>query len=161
MKTLLLVRHAKTESPFSWKRDYDRCLTNAGMQDAVRVGRWLRSKPIQVDWVISSSAERARHTTKLLCNELDIEEKNIEFKEELYHAAPDVFTKVIKSITNNKQTVLIVAHNDGITHFANQLTTARIDHMQPGSAFAITCPCSTWEEFSDAHKTFLFYRQPT
>ncbi len=160
MKTLLLMRHAKTESPYTLKRDFDRILTDKGERDAVNMGKWLQSKGLQIDRILSSPAARTRQTTELVAAAIGLAATIIEFNEELYHASPEIFFQLIAAIPSDVSNALIVSHNDGITHFANQLTTTRIDHMQPGSVFTITCTCSNWTDFSKAPKTFLYYRQP-
>ncbi len=159
-KRLLLMRHAKTESPYTLKRDFDRLLTKTGEVDAQKMGDWLKNQQLSIDQILSSSAERTRQTALIVAAAIGIENASIEFKDELYHATPDVFFDVIRGVSNTVNTLVIVSHNDGITHFANQLTDARIDHMQPGSVFVIECAINTWKEFHQAKKNFCYYRQP-
>jgi len=124
------------------------------------MGIWLKSKGLLIDCVLSSPATRTRQTTQLVTSALGLDKTIVEFKEELYHASPDTFFRLIKTIPGNLTTVLIVSHNDGITQFANQLTETRIDYMQPGSVFAVSMPNSEWTHFETTKKKFLFYKEP-
>ena len=159
-RLLVLMRHAKTESPYGFKRDFDRVLTKTGEADALKMGAWLKSQGWQIDQVLSSTAERTRQTTRIVSEALGLSSAQIEFKDELYHATPEIFYNVIASIHNEINTLLIVSHNDGITQFANQLSDARIDHMQPGSAFIVKCNCDRWEGFKNGEREFIVYKQP-
>jgi phosphohistidine phosphatase len=160
-KYLLLMRHAKTESPYTLQRDFDRKLTQTGEGDAQKMGEWLKNKQISIDQILSSSAERTRQTTEIVATAIGIETTSIEFKDELYHATPAVFFNVIRTVSNTVNTLLIVSHNDGITHLANSLTDARIDYMQPGSVFMVKADCQDWFAFEQASRSFVSYRQPS
>jgi phosphohistidine phosphatase len=160
MKTVLIMRHAKTESPYTLKRDFDRMLTKTGESDAQKMGGWLKNQQLSIDQIISSSAERTRQTAQIVAAAIGIESTAIEFKDELYHATPDVFFDVIRAVSNTVNTLLIVSHNDGITHFANSLTDARIDYMQPGSVFIVQANCQNWSAFEQTTRIFMGYQQP-
>ena len=160
MKTILLLRHAKTESPYSLKRDFDRKLTAQGELDAQRMGEWLKSEGFSIDQVLSSPAKRTQQTTEIVIEQLGLNSSIIEYRDELYHAIPEVFFKTIPSVQNEINTLLIVSHNDGITHFANQLTDARIDYMQPGSVFIVKCDLENWNKFENAAREFVGCKQP-
>ncbi len=160
MKTLLLVRHAKTEPIHSWKRDLDRQLTATGEQDAKKMGEWLNQKTLNIDRVLSSPAVRTRQTTEWIAEQLGLDPSAVNYLDELYHPQPDVFFKTICAVPEEIQTLLIVSHNDGITHFANMLTEARIDYMQPGSVFVVKSDCETWESFKESEREFVLYKQP-
>jgi phosphohistidine phosphatase len=159
-KRLLVMRHAKTESPYTLKRDFDRMLTKTGESDAQKMGDWLKNQQLSIDQIISSSAERTRQTAQIVAAAIGIESTAIEFKDELYHATPDVFFDVIRAVSNTVNTLLIVSHNDGITHFANSLTDARIDYMQPGSVFIVQANCQNWSAFEQTTRIFMGYQQP-
>ena len=159
-KRLLLMRHAKTESPYSFKRDFDRALTDAGKSDALKMGEWIKANRIKIDRVLSSAALRTRQTTEGFIQGSNLDPSQVESMNELYHAGPETFVEIIQAQPDSSEILLIVSHNMGITDFANQLTNARIDHMQPGSIFAVQVNCQHWREFPKAALSFLFYQQP-
>ena len=159
-RVLVIMRHAKTESPYSLKRDFDRSLTTQGEQDARQMGVWLKAQSLSIDAVLSSTAKRTRQTTGLVIEQLGLSPSAVEYRDKLYHAQPDVFFKTICTVPDEIQTLMIVSHNDGITHFANMLTDARIDYMQPGSVFIVKSDCETWESFKESEREFVLYKQP-
>jgi phosphohistidine phosphatase len=159
-KLLVLMRHAKTESPYSLKRDFDRSLTTQGEQDARQMGAWLKAQSLSIDAVLSSTAKRTRQTTDRIAEQIGLNPSAINYLDDLYHAQTDVFFKTICTVPDEIQTLLIVSHNDGITHFANMLTDARIDYMQPGSVFIVKSDCETWESFKESEREFVLYKQP-
>ncbi len=156
---LLLMRHAKTELAYGLKRDFDRRLTATGERDARQMGEWLKQQEHRIDWVLASPARRARQTTEIVCEVLGIPTDRIEFRDELYHASSETFFKVIQTVADAHSGILIVSHNNGITEFANQLTNTRIDHLQPGSVFAVTSNETSWAKFKEGKRKFLFYKQ--
>ncbi|MCA9071607.1 MAG: histidine phosphatase family protein, partial [Planctomycetaceae bacterium] len=95
MKTLFLMRHAKS----SWKDeslpDHDRPLNKRGKRDAPRMGQLLLEQGVHPDRWLSSTALRARRTAELLAETLQFAGE-IEFRSELYHAEPEQFLSVIR-----------------------------------------------------------------
>ena len=157
---LILMRHAKTESPYGFKRDFDRVLTKRGEADALKMSEWLKAQVWTIDRVLSSTAERTRQTTRIITETIGLSHSQIEFKDELYQATPETFLNALASISIETKTVLIVGHNDGITQFANQLSDTRIDHLQPGSIFAVEWVADNWQRLEMMKNRFIVYRAP-
>lgn len=154
------MRHAKTESPYTIKRDFDRELTEKGQHDARQMGQWLKEKGLPIDRVLCSSAVRTRQTTAALIEAMKLDPSILQYRDDLYHADPKTFYHAIESVPNEIRCLLIVSHNEGITQFANQLTTTKIDHMEPGSVFAVGTNSDQWDAFKKEKQLFLFYRSP-
>lgn len=159
-KRLLLIRHAKS----SWEDfsvpDFDRPLNDRGKRDAPVMAQRLLEKQINIDAFITSPAKRASKTAQLFCKEYKREKDEIVFKEELYLAPPSVFYKVIEELDNSINTAAIFSHNNGITEFANLLTTARIDEIPTCGIFAIKIKSANWSDFEQAEKELLFFDSP-
>ena len=159
MKTLLVIRHAKAESSFTLN-DFERPLNERGKKDAPEMALRLKAKKIHVDAFISSPAARAKKTASLFCQTLGGNADDIIFITALYHAPDTVFYEAIKNIDNQFNTVAIFAHNPGITHFVNQLTTVKTDNMPTCAVFAITVAATEWKDFAKAKKELLFFDYP-
>jgi phosphohistidine phosphatase len=159
-KTLILVRHAKSDWANPGLDDFDRPLNERGKRDAPAMARRLLDKKIKIDLFIASPAKRAAKTAKVFAEELSAKKKNLVFNAELYLAAPSVFYDVIEKIENDNDTVALFSHNNGITDFANQLTNARIDNIPTCGVFAVKVFCSSWTAFRDAEKEFWFFDYP-
>jgi len=160
MKTLLLVRHAKSSWEEPGVQDIDRPLNERGKQDAPEMAKRLKDKKIDIDLFVSSPAKRARRTAKFFAEEFDVKKGDIVLEEELYLASPSSFMNVINGLEKKYDTVALFAHNPGITELANQLTAVRIDNMPTCSVFAVQADTESWKHFESAEKNFLFFDYP-
>ena len=160
MKTVLLVRHAKSSWDSTSVTDFDRPLNERGKNDAPKMARRLKDKDIDIDLFISSPATRAKKTAKIFARELGKKGKNIIYVSSLYNAIPKDFFEVIQGIDDKYKTIAIFSHNPGITEFANMLTTNIVDNMPTSSVYAVKVPVKKWIEFKDAKKDFWFFDYP-
>lgn len=160
MKTLLLIRHAKSSWASPDQQDFDRPLNDRGKSDAPMMAERLFQKKTPIDVFISSPAKRAKKTCEYFTQQYERSTDQIIFKPELYLAEPSVFWNVVEQIDNTVHHAAIVSHNNGITDFANQLTDTKIDDMPTCAVFAVNADASNWQDFKKAKKTFLFFDYP-
>ncbi|HRE38739.1 MAG TPA: histidine phosphatase family protein [Chitinophagaceae bacterium] len=160
MKTLLLVRHAKSDWENPALEDFDRPLNERGKRDCPAMARRLLDKNINIDAIISSPAKRAAKTAKAFAESYDLKKSRLQFKEELYMAGSAAFTAVIESADEKFESIAVFSHNPGITDFANELTNARIDNIPTCGVFAIKINTDTWKDFRNAPKEFWFFDYP-
>ncbi len=125
-RDLILIRHAKS----SWKEhgvnDHDRALNKRGKHDAPLMAEILRTKKIIPDFLISSTAVRARTTAELFAKVYDLKKSQIQLSDDLYLADEMELLNEVKKISSNFSSVFLFAHNPGITDFANALCKADI-----------------------------------
>ena len=121
MKTLLLLRHAKS----SWKdpnaRDFDRPLNQRGLKAAPAVGRLIRKRKLQLDLVLSSPAERARQTTQLVLEAASLKTE-LRYDERIYEASAARLFEVVSQIDDEADLVMLVGHNPGLEELLSALT---------------------------------------
>ena len=160
MKTLILVRHAKSDWGAPSLSDFDRPLNDRGKKDAPVMANRLRDKKIKVDAFIASPAKRAKKTASIFAKEYKRDKEDIIFKEELYGAAPSAFFDVVVKANDKFDSIAIFSHNPGITDFANSLTDARIDNIPTCGIFAVKIDTKHWKDFNEAKKEFLFVDYP-
>jgi phosphohistidine phosphatase len=160
MKTIILVRHAKSSQSFGLSSDFDRPLNDRGFREAAEMGKKLFKKKVPIDQFVSSPAVRAKTTAELFAAAYDRKMKKILFIPSLYHAGTDQYLEVIHSLEDAYEHVALFSHNPGITDFAGSLTDTHIAHMPTGSVFAVTAPVDTWKDFAGAEKSFLFFLKP-
>jgi phosphohistidine phosphatase len=160
MKTVLLVRHAKSDWADPSLADIDRPLNDRGEKDAPAMAERLRERKIQIDAFISSPAKRARKTARAFAKAYKKEKKDIIIEPSLYEAGEDAFYKVIASAKDKHDTIALFSHNPGITGFANELTEARIDNIPTSGVFAVRVDCKKWEDFKEAKKEYWFFDFP-
>lgn len=160
MKTLILVRHAKSSWAEIGLSDFERPLNDRGKKDAPEMAKRIANRKIAIDLLVSSPAKRARKTANIFAETLLMDPKQIQFVPELYLAGVHDFERVVKSIDDQYQSVVIFSHNPGITEFANSLTPVRIDDMPTCAVYAMTSNSSSWKNFPDSEKSFLFFDYP-
>lgn len=160
MKTLLLIRHAKS----SWKSeglsDFERPLNERGKYDAPIMAHRIKNRGLQIDAFISSPAKRARKTAKIFMQYFDVNEKEIVLIHSLYEASLNAFKNAVESIKNEYNTVAIFAHNPAITEFANSLDCFPVFDMPTCSIYAVKIHSESWSDLQLAEKEFLFFDYP-
>lgn len=107
MKTILLVRHAKSSHSFGLSSDFDRPLNDRGFREAAEMGRKLVKKKVSIDQFVSSPAVRAKTTAELFAAEYDRKMKEILFIPSLYQADPAQFAEVISGLEDRFQHVAL------------------------------------------------------
>jgi phosphohistidine phosphatase len=158
MRTLVLIRHAKSSWANPLQSDFDRPLNERGKEEAPEMGIQLKKRKLFPDLIISSTAVRTRQTSRHIAEQIGYEPDNIKWEEKLYHCIPSVFEEVINEIDESVKTVFIVAHNPGITEFVNQLSPDfKIDNMPTCGVVATYIKDAEWNNFFAAeHQVFLF-----
>ncbi len=160
MKTLILVRHAKSDWGNPLLDDQDRPLNERGKIDAPAMARRLLEKKISIGLFVSSPAKRAVKTAQAFLKEYGSGKKKLLFHDDLYLATPNDFFSVIAEMNDDDNSIALFSHNNGITDFANMLTTARVDNIPTCGVFAVQAACSSWKDFAEAKKEFLFFDYP-
>jgi phosphohistidine phosphatase len=160
MKTLLIIRHAKSSWDHVTAPDIDRTLNERGKKDAPAMARRLVKAGIVIDRFVSSPARRARQTAELFVREFGKKEKDIVIVPDLYQAQPSVFTQVIGGLNDKDDTIALFSHNPGITAFVNTLTTVRLENMPTCAVFAVKSSVDQWSGFLSANPEFLFFEYP-
>lgn len=161
-KTLLLVRHAKTERDHESGMDFERKLTARGKEDARKMAVCLHKEAVPIDTFLSSPAARAKKTSKIFAEAYNTSPDNIKYDEILYLPDPNNFFKALSKIEDSADHIAIFSHNPGITEFAGSLCNdVSIDHMPTGSVFAVEFDAKSWKDFEKSKKRFLFFRQPS
>lgn len=161
MKTLYLIRHAKSSWTDTSLKDFDRVLNDRGERDAPKMAKHIKNKIKSLDLFISSPAKRAKKTCKIFANEFKINADNIIYIDELYLASPQQIFNSILSIDDKFDSTAIFGHNPGITELANALIeNASIDNIPTCGVFAISADCENWKDFGNCKRNLLFFDYP-
>ncbi len=160
MKSVIIIRHAKSNWDNILHSDFERQLNDRGHQDAPMMAERLLDRKVKIDALISSPAKRAFTTAAYFAEAFDIKENSIIKVPELYHAPAPVFFNVISKVDDAYKTIAIFSHNPGITDFVNELTVAQIDDMPTCAMFAVKANITHWKLFAEAEKEFLFFDYP-
>ncbi|MEO6819068.1 MAG: histidine phosphatase family protein [Ginsengibacter sp.] len=160
MKTLLLIRHAKSSWDDSTITDFDRTLNERGKQDAPVMAERLKKKVLEIDAFVSSSAKRGRKTAKFFMKAYDEKDSNLIVAPSLYEAPMKEYYRVIENLDDSKNTVAIFAHNPGITDFINSVDCMEVYNMPTCGVYCIEIDIEHWADFRVGDKKFLFFDYP-
>jgi phosphohistidine phosphatase len=127
MKTLFLVRHAKSSRDDLSLPDQDRPLNDRGRQDAPAMGKRLARRRVKPDLIVSSAALRALTTAQLVAAELGYEGRDIVVDDRLYASSADALLGVIGALDNKLHRVMLFGHNPEFTDLAHRLSNEITD----------------------------------
>ncbi len=148
MKTLLLLRHAKS----SWKQtevnDHDRPLNKRGKKEAPKVGKYLKENNLVPDQILSSTARRARDTAQAVADESGFEGQ-VEFYPDLYLSEPACYLDILQCQPDTANRIMVVGHNPDLDSLLTLLTDAT-DHLTTAALAQIDLPISSWQELNEA-----------
>jgi phosphohistidine phosphatase len=144
MKTLLLLRHAKSSRKDASLKDFDRPLTQRGLKAAPQVGRAMRRRKLEPDLVLSSPAERAWQTARLV---LDAAKFNAELRhdERIYEASAARLCEIVSQIEDSANVALLVGHNPGLEELLEVLT-GEAREMPTASLACIELSIEKWNK---------------
>ncbi len=160
MKTLLLIRHAKSSWDNSALSDFERPLNERGKEDAPIMAKRIKDKKIKIDAFISSPAKRAKKTAKFFMKEYEEKEKNLTLIPSLYEATLKDFYDAVEKLNDKDDTVALFSHNPGITDFVNSLKCSPVYNMPTCAVYALEIKTKHWKESKEAKKEFLFFDYP-
>ncbi|MFN2457141.1 MAG: histidine phosphatase family protein [Chitinophagaceae bacterium] len=160
MKTLIVIRHAKSSWDVPDQEDRERPLNERGKQNGPEMAKRLKKKGVKPDLLVSSPAVRALRTARYFAKEFKFGKKNIVLEEKLYAAGVDAFHEVVAALRDKYNAVALFSHNPGITEYVNTLSEVHVDNMPTCAVFAVTADTNQWASFKEALKSFLFFDYP-
>ena len=146
MKTLLILRHAKSSWNYPELSDYDRPLNGRGKRDAPRMGKHLRQEGLIPDRILTSSAKRARKTASKVAKTCGYTGK-VKKIDAFYDTVPGVYFETLQALPNKYQCVMVVGHNPTMEQLVSHLT-GRIKRMPTAALAHIEIPIEHWEELN-------------
>ena len=160
MKTLYLLRHAKSSWNFDELSDHERPLNDRGRDDAPHMGQALAKRRIRPDLVVSSPAVRAMSTAVLVAREMQYPHDKIVVEPGIYGADVNNLLTIIHNLPDAAGSVLLVGHNPTITETANELSPSTLNEMPTAAVVCLHFDCEHWAEVSKANAEFYFYDYP-
>lgn len=146
MKKLYVIRHGKSD----WNqgvRDFDRPLNSRGMKDAPKMGEYLLNNCDIPDHVLSSSANRAISTARLLLSSQQYDLAQIELREELYHASVQSILKEIATVSSNISSLYLFGHNPGLSDLVSYLSGIPTE-LKTCCVATLELQVENWDELS-------------
>lgn len=121
-RAVILMRHADAQWSNYSGNDLDRPLTPRGEQDAMRAGAAIAAAGLQPDRLLVSPAARTLHTARIVATELGLGAEATECLDNLYNASATTLEAELRRAAASDQTILLIAHNPGITELARRLS---------------------------------------
>jgi phosphohistidine phosphatase len=150
MKTLLLLRHAKSDWSTPGVADHERPLNKRGKRDAPRMGRLLQDENLLPDLILTSTAKRTRQTVKATVEAGSYTGK-VKASPALYLAGPEAYIEVLRGVPDKYRRVMVVGHNPGLEEWLEQLTGTKT--ILPTAALAqVELPITQWREVGEDNK---------
>ena len=160
MKTLYLVRHAKSSWNNSNLSDHARPLNDRGERDAPLMGKRLRKRTPQPTLIISSSAVRAETTATTLAEAIDYPLSDLKVDERLYGAEPNDVLAIIRELDDAIDCAMLVGHNPTFTNLVNSLSGSQIDNVPTCGMAVLNFPIKSWSKIGQIQGELLDFDSP-
>ena len=145
MKTLFILRHGKSSWEHIGLSDFERPLLKNGIERTEKVGEFLVSNGIHIQRILSSPATRAKQTAEVIAQFL---KTTIEIDNKLYPGDIDDLLSVIYSQPDHCNSLMLVAHNPGLTSLVNELMNPRYDWLSTSGLVVGKFDISQWNEIN-------------
>ncbi len=152
MRTLYLVRHAKSSWGNPGLRDHDRPLNERGLHDAPKMAQLLVEQGVKPDLLLSSPAKRALTTALVFAEAFKIEAADVRREPNIYEAYPQEILRIVSELPEQVQTVLLFGHNPTFTEVANRFSEDDlIENVPTCGVVKITSSAVSWREFYEGN----------
>ena len=147
MKTLLLMRHAKSSWSNASLADFDRPLNQRGEADALKMGRLLSELNLIPDVITSSSSKRTRQTVELFLEGCSFEGE-VYFTRDLYHGGPAEMVECVQKWGRDFYCVMVVGHNPGMEYALDEFAGEE-DRMVTAAIAQLEFEIESWEDLTN------------
>lgn len=160
MKTLYLIRHAKSDWENPALSDFQRPLNKRGEKNAPFMGEILAKQHIHPDLILSSPALRAKTTALKIAEKVGYATKKIEYRESLYLADILAIEEILKMLPAYHHTVFIIGHNPGLTLFAEYISGIVLENIPTCGVFCVTLKKDEWRTLGQDSADFVSFKYP-
>ena len=160
MKTVILLRHAKSAWNTGHQSDHERPLKKRGRKDARRVGRMLARTGQLPDLVLCSTAVRARQTLEEVVEGGDWPPVETELTDALYEAMPEAVLSAIQRAPDEAGVLLLVGHDPAWSDVAGRLVGLRRLAMTTGASVRVDLEVNGWQEVAFGKGTLAWFAPP-
>jgi phosphohistidine phosphatase len=161
MKSLYLLRHAKSSWSVPGVSDQQRPLNERGLVDAPMMGARFRERGESLDHIVTSPALRARSTAELFAGACGFAPGAIEIDADLYFLGSGSVEAVILRQDDRLQSLMLVFHNPDITQFVNTIDyEIHVDNLPTCGLVKLSCDIAQWRDWSRSNSAFDYYDFP-
>jgi phosphohistidine phosphatase len=160
MKTIYLVRHAKSSWKYPSLDDFERPLNKRGRKNAPFMGKMLKKLKVTPDLVISSPANRAAMTARIIAAAINYPLENIAYREAIYEFSEDALIRVINKIDDSVNSSMVVGHNPAINGLANYIGDQPISNIPTCGVYCVDLDISSWAKIYEHCGKLKFFEFP-
>ncbi|HKR14142.1 MAG TPA: histidine phosphatase family protein [Pyrinomonadaceae bacterium] len=153
MKTLFLLRHAKSSGKDESLPDFERPLHRRGKRAAATLGQYIRANEILLELILSSPAVKARETAERVLKSAKLDTE-LRYDHRIYDASAARLTEVVSQIDNDRRVVMIVGHNPGVEELLSFLTGNSVE-APTASLAKLTSRATRWSTLAREGKATL------
>ncbi len=159
MKTLFLVRHAKSSWDVEGLSDEERPIIKKGIKKTSRVINFLKNRDVRIGLMISSQAVRALETARMLAGGLGYPEEQIKIDRKIYDGYYDRILDIIYATPDEIDSLMIIGHNPTITHLANLFIHPGIEAMPTSAVVCLSFNTEKWKEIpgTEGKQEFIYH----
>ncbi len=158
MKTLTILRHAKS----SWKdlalADFERPLNKRGKRDAPFMAKKFQEKGHTPDLILSSPSTRTRLTVEAFSQALPTTQ--VRFEEGIYEAHAQNLLKLIRKQASEIASLMLVGHNPGLTDLVNYFATDHIDNVPTTGLLQFELSAESWQQVDAQSAQLIYFEYP-
>jgi len=160
MKSLLIIRHAKSGRDDVSLSDFERPLADRGLTDAPTMGKRLAKRGVKPDLVVSSPATRALATARLIARELDYPERQIRHESKLYAANVEDWIETLQNLPDDRSCIALVGHNPAIEELLEILAPGWTQDVPTCAVAELQTDIPAWKDLTPAALRPIHYDFP-
>ncbi|TXI07874.1 MAG: histidine phosphatase family protein [Rhizobium sp.] len=160
MRTLTIIRHAKSSWEQEGLHDFERPLNDRGRRDAPVMAARLRQFGAIPDLLVSSPALRAITTARIFADGLDISTESIQLQAKIYEASVGTLLQIVRELDDRYAHVALFGHNPGLSNLARKLAHCDFDELPTCGMVQISLPANHWRDVSANSGQLLYSSWP-
>ena len=163
MKTLYIIRHAKSSWDLLWVKDFDREICEKWKNDLKLIWDFLKEKEIIPDVIFSSPAKRAKITIEKICKKIWYDENKIIYENWIYDNHMewlDFYLDFLSEINNKYNSVFLVWHNPYSSELASYFLQENIWNVPTSGVVSISFEIDSWKNILDFKWKLNFFMYP-
>ncbi len=148
MKTLLLLRHAKSSWDHPDLDDRERPLNKRGKRQAPEIGKLVYTENLTPDLILTSPARRARKTAQEVAKKCGYDGE-IDQVADFYPGGPADYLQILSKLPEGVRRVMVIAHNPGLEEFL-QMLVGQISPLSTAALAQVELPLEAWQDFNSS-----------
>jgi phosphohistidine phosphatase len=160
MKTLYLMRHAKSSLDMAGISDHDRPIIEKGKRRTELIAQHLKQNEEVPQLILCSTAKRARETAKIIASSFELKKKQVVYQKEIYELDTNGLFDLLFSLPDDVERVLMIGHNPVISELATLLSRCPYEDMPTSAVHAVELHCEKWVDAASCRCNKKFYISP-